>query len=255
MSNQNERHASNTRPARARSGMAALANAGENDEFSVIAAIGGVRGVVESMLPGLLFVVLFICTSDLRMTVIASAALAVVQVVVRLIQRQSVMGALGGLVAVGICLFWAWKSEARNYYMYGFITNAAYIVLLLVSMAVRVPGLGFLVEFIRSLPTEHFKAWLSGWRSDRALYKAYARITWLWIGLFALRLIVQVPLYMTNQVGWLGTTRLVMGIPFWALAIWISYLIVADPLHRHRMLEKERESTSTEGGDAHPTAQ
>ena len=132
MSNQNERHASNTRPARARSGMAALANAGENDEFSVIAAIGGVRGVVESMLPGLLFVVLFICTSDLRMTVIASAALAVVQVVVRLIQRQSVMGALGGLVAVGICLFWAWKSgEARNYYMYGFITNAAYIVLLL----------------------------------------------------------------------------------------------------------------------------
>ncbi len=166
------------------------------------------------------------------------------------------MGALGGLVAVGICLFWAWKSgEARNYYMYGFITNAAYIVLLLVSMAVRVPGLGFLVEFIRSLPTEHFKAWLSGWRSDRALYKAYARITWLWIGLFALRLIVQVPLYMTNQVGWLGTTRLVMGIPFWALAIWISYLIVADPLHRHRMLEKERESTSTEGGDAHPTAQ
>mgnify|MGYP002472998276 CR=1 FL=1 len=222
MSNQNERHASNTRPARARSGMAALANAGENDEFSVIAAIGGVRGVVESMLPGLLFVVLFICTSDLRMTVIASAALAVVQVVVRLIQRQS---------------------------------NAAYIVLLLVSMAVRVPGLGFLVEFIRSLPTEHFKAWLSGWRSDRALYKAYARITWLWIGLFALRLIVQVPLYMTNQVGWLGTTRLVMGIPFWALAIWISYLIVADPLHRHRMLEKGRESTSTEGGDAHPTAQ
>ena len=46
-----------------------------------------------------------------------------------------------------------------------------------------------------------------------------------------------------------------MGIPFLALAIWISYLIVADPLHRHRMLEKERESTSTEGGDAHPTAQ
>lgn len=111
------------------------------------------------------------------------------------------------------------------------------------------------MEFIRSLPTEHFKAWLNGWRSDRALYKAYAQITWLWIGLFALRLIVQVPLYLTNQVGWLGTTRLVMGIPFWALAIWISYLIVADPLHRHRMLEKERESTSTEGGDAHPTAQ
>ena len=24
-----------------------------------------------------------------------------------------------------------------------------------------------------------------------------------------------------------------MGIPFWALAIWVSYLIIATPLHRH----------------------
>lgn len=225
--------------------MRALATAGDDGEFSVIAAIGGVRGVIESMLPGLLFVVMFICTSDLRMTVIASAALAVIQVVVRLVQRQSVMGALGGMIAVAICLFWAWKSgEARNYYMYGFITNAVYIVLLLISMAVRVPGLGLVIEFIRSLPTEHFKAWLNGWRTDKALYKAYAQITWLWIGLFALRLIVQVPLYLTNQVGWLGTTRLLMGIPFWALVIWISYLIVATPMHYHRLEEKKRKEAA-----------
>ena len=240
-----------------RTGLSALADAGnEGEDFSVIDAIGGPRGVIESMLPGVVFVVLFVATSNLNLTIAVSAVLAVLQVIVRLIQRQSVMGAVSGLVAVGICLIWAWQThEARNYYIFGFITNAGYAALLAVSLIARVPGLGLVVEFIRSLPTEHFKAWLSGWRSDRALYKAYARITWLWIGLFALRLIVQVPLYMTNQVGWLGTTRLVMGIPFWALAIWISYLIVADPLHRHRMLEKERESTSTEGGDAHPTAQ
>ncbi|EFA23821.1 hypothetical protein BIFGAL_02930 [Bifidobacterium gallicum DSM 20093 = LMG 11596] len=204
-------------------------------------AIGGPRGVVESMLPGVVFVVMFIVTNNLEATVIASAALAGVQIVIRLLQRQSIMGAVSGILAVGICLIWAWRShEARNYYMFGFLTNAFYIVLLGISQAVRIPGLGFVIEFIRSLPTEHFRAWLRSWRDDRALYRAYRTITWLWIGVFSLRLIVQVPLYLANQVAWLGTTRLLMGIPFWALAIWISYLIVADPMHRHKQLELEQ---------------
>lgn len=222
-----------------RTGLGALASSGDDDDFSVIQAIGGPRGVVESMLPGVLFVAMFVVTSDLRLTIVVSAALAVLQVVVRLCQRQSAMGALSGLAAVAICLIWAWKSgEARNYYMYGFITNAVYIVVLLVSLALRTPALGFVIEFIRSLPTERFRDWLHGWRSDKRLVRAYATITWLWVGVFALRLVVQVPLYMTNQVGWLGTARLLMGIPFWALAIWVSYLIVATPMHRHRAMER-----------------
>ncbi len=167
---------------------------GENDEFSVIAAIGGVRGVVESMLPGLLFVVLFICTLDLRMTVVASPHLpwcrwSYASFNASRSWARWVVSSPSAYACLGVE-----ERRGPQLYMYGLITNAAYIVLLLVSMAVRVPGSGFLVEFIRSLPTEHFKAWLSGWRSDRALYKAYARITWLWIGLFALRLIVQVRL-------------------------------------------------------------
>lgn len=235
---------------RKRTGLGALAQAGD-DDFSVITAIGGPRGVAESMLPGFLFVVMFVVTSNLQLTIIVSAALAVLQVVVRLCQRQSVMGALSGLAAVAICLIWAWRTgEARDYYMYGFLTNAAYIVLLLVSLAVHVPALGFLIEFIRSLPTEHFRQWLDGWRSDKELVKAYTIATWLWLGVFALRLVVQVPLYVTNHVGWLGTARLLMGLPFWALAIWVTYLIVATPMHRHKMRERAQLEESTE----HPHA-
>lgn len=219
-----------------RTGMAALARAGEDGDFSVIEAIGGPRGVIESMLPGVVFVAMFIITGNLNLTIGVSAALAVIQVVVRLIQRQSAMGALSGLIAVGICLIWAWKShEARNYYMFGFISNGVYLVLLTISLIVRVPGLGLMVEFIRSLPTEHFKEWFDDWMSDRELKRAYMIVTALWIGVFALRLVVQVPLYLTDRVALLGTARLLMGIPFWALAIWVSYLIIATPLHRHRI--------------------
>ena len=156
-----------------RTGMASLAAAGEGEDFSVIDAIGGPRGVIESMLPGVLFVVLFVVTSNLNLTIGVSAALAVLQVVIRLVQRQSVMGALSGLIAVGICLIWAWQShEARNYYMFGFLTNAVYIVLLSFTLLIRVPGLGLMVEFIRTIPTEHFRAWLHGWLDDKPLRRA-----------------------------------------------------------------------------------
>ena len=243
--------------AKKRTGLGALADAGNTDDFSVIDAIGGPRGVIESMLPGVVFVVLFVITSNLQLTIGVSAVLAVLQVIVRLCQRQSVMGSVSGLLAVGICLIWAWNShEARNYYVFGFLTNAFYVVLLTISLLARVPGLGLVIEFIRTLPTEHFRAWLADWRGDKALNRAYTIITAMWIGVFALRLIVQVPLYFGNHVGWLGTARLLMGIPFWALAIWASYLIVATPMHRHKMVQETSEgdaeaAQTTEMGEEH----
>lgn len=230
-----------------RTGFASLVDAGESEDFSVIDAIGGPRGVVESMLPGVVFVALFVITGNLELTIIVSAILAVVQIIVRLCQRQSVMGALSGMIAVAICLIWAWQShEARNYYMFGFLTNAFYIVLLGISLIAHVPGLGLAIEFIRTLPTENFKKWFNDWMSDKALKRAYMIITALWIGVFALRLLVQVPLYLTNNVALLGTARLLMGIPFWALAIWVSYLIIATPMHRHKMMRSAQADSTVD---------
>lgn len=235
-------------------GLSSLLQAGDDDRFSVIETVGGVRGVIESMLPGVVFVVMFVLTTDVHTTVIVSAVLAGVQILVRLMQRQSITGALGGLISLGICLLWAWHSnQARDYYLFGFITNAAYIALLIGSLLARVPGLGALIEFIRTLPTAGFGDWLHGWLDDRELRRAYTAITLLWIGVFALRLAVQLPLYLTNHVTALGTTRLLMGIPFLALAIWISYLIVATPMHRHNA--RVRASTQQTDDDTSCPAQ
>ncbi|PJM75297.1 DUF3159 domain-containing protein [Bifidobacterium simiarum] len=221
-----------------RSGMASLAN----EDFSVIDAIGGPRGVIESMLPGVVFVVLFVATRDLQITVMVAAAIAVIQVAVRLVQRQSVLGALTGVLAVGICLVWAWFShDARNYYLPGFLINSFWIIVLAVSLIARIPGIGVLVEFIRNPATDHFRQWLAAWRSDRQLLNAYMIVSGLWIGVFALRLGIQIPMYLTNHVGWLGTARLIMGVPLFALAIWVSWLVIATPLHRHRIEERRRD--------------
>ncbi|AKV55347.1 hypothetical protein BACT_0857 [Bifidobacterium actinocoloniiforme DSM 22766] len=238
-----------------RTGLAAVAS----DDFSVYRAIGGWRGAVESVLPGLVFLLLFITSGDLKVTVLVSGLLALIQLALRLIFRQSWLGALTGLLAVGICLAWAWLSrDARSYYLPGFITNVAWIVALALTMACRAPGVGLLVEYVRRPILAGWREWLNAWRRDPELYKGYWLASLMWLLLFAARLAVQLPLYLSHRLAWLGTARLVMGLPLFALGIWLTWLLLAGPFHRRKLAEEaertgqagqERQTGSTEKPD------
>ena len=48
----------------------------------------------------------------------------------------------------------------------------------------------------------------------------------MWAGLFLLRLAVQVPLYFAGAVVALGVARTAMGLPLFALGIWLTWLMV-----------------------------
>ncbi|MBD8077971.1 DUF3159 domain-containing protein [Cellulosimicrobium arenosum] len=234
------------------------------DEFSVADAVGGVRGMLESVAPGLVFVVVFVLTRELTPSLVSSVAVTLVAVVVRLLQRTPVTQAVAGLLGVAIGVVWAWRSgNAADFFVWGLWTNAAYLAVLLVSLLVRWPLVGLVVEGFRSgfgtgeersrtdagvetavdgvsvegartaaaeeaplSVREAFAGWSRRWRSDRALMRRYALATWLWVGLFAVRLAVQVPLYLQGSVGWLGTARLVMGLPLWALVLWLTWALV-----------------------------
>ena len=50
--------------------------------------------------------------------------------------------------------------------------------------------------------------------------------TWLWVGLFSLRLGVQVPLYLAEQAAALAATKLLMGLPLYAAVLWVTWLMV-----------------------------
>ncbi len=67
----------------------------------VWAAMGGWRGVLESVLPGLAFVILFTTTADLTLSLALSVGAAAVFTIVRLVQRSPASAALGGLIATG----------------------------------------------------------------------------------------------------------------------------------------------------------
>lgn len=234
-------------------GMRAVAG----EEFSAAQAIGGVRGLVEAVLPGLVFVVAFVIFTDLMIPLIASVVAALVLVVARLVQRTPVTQALGGLLGIAVGVLWAWTSgEAANYYAGGLLVNAGYLVVLLVSVVVRRPVVGYVVEALRAgLTPEAVKAEanrsaerdgeprdgetkgdepspfaaLTAWRDDPAKMRTYAIATWLWVGLFALRLAVKTPLYLSDDIAWLGTFHLLLGVPLWALVLYLTWYVVRRP--------------------------
>ncbi len=192
------------------------------EEFSVADAVGGVRGLVESVAPGVVFVVVYVATSALTPALLAAVGVTVAAVVARLVQRTPVTQALAGVVGVGIGVFWAWRTgEAQDYFVYGLWTNAAYGLACLVSIVVGWPLVGLVVGLLRGEGT--------AWRADRFARTRATWATWAWVAMFALRLAVQVPLYLGASVAWLGTARLVMGVPLWALTLWLTWLLVRTP--------------------------
>lgn len=210
-----------------RRGMSALAG----EEFSFAEAIGGVRGLVESVLPGVVFVVTFLAArphtdAALTMALVGSVGVALVATVARLAQRTPVTQALSGLLGVGIGVFWAWRTgEAQDFFAWGLWVNVAWFVGALVSILARWPFVGVVVALLRD---EGF-----GWRTEKSaaaarLRRRYAWASWAWVAMFGARLAVQVPLYLQGEdaVGWLGTAKLVMGLPLTAVTLWVSWLLV-----------------------------
>ena len=190
-----------------------------SDEFSLTEAMGGWRGFLESALPGIVFVIAYLTTDAFQIPVIASVATVMILVIVRLIQRTSIQQALTGVVGVAIGAVWAWRSgEAGDYFVPGLWINAAYGAGALLSMAVRWPLVGIVMGLI--------KGWGTAWRDHPPTMHLMQWGTAILAALFLVRLGVQWPLYTADAVAALGTARLAMGVPLFALTLWGVWLLV-----------------------------
>ncbi|GAB2679680.1 DUF3159 domain-containing protein [Thalassiella azotivora] len=247
---------------RARAGIAAATA----EEFSVRDAVGGPRGVVEAVLPGLLFVLWFTATQDLRASLVAAVAASVVAVVVRVATGGTVMSALSGLVGVGVCAFVAARTgEARDFYLPGLLINVGYAV---VYTATTLPTPAFTVRLRRHRwrvprgPWPVFGLLLGpllgeglAWKHDQRRLRAYVVVTWLWVGMFVTRLVVQLPLFLADAVGPLGAARLAMGVPFFALTAFLSWRVLrAVPLAVAAPAADDAGTPSEDGADRAPYA-
>lgn len=190
-----------------------------SDDFSWSDALGGTRGVIEATAPGLVFVVVYVATRALVPTLIAALCVALLACVIRLVQRQGLQQALSGLfgVAIGV-IFAAATGRGENYFAWGIVTNIAMALVFAVSVLLR---RGLVAQFygpLTGLP--------KGWQSDPTyadLRRSCSLLTWMWAGIFALRVLVQAPLWLGGQVAALGVAKLVLGLPLFALGAWATW--------------------------------
>lgn len=199
---------------------------GKSTGHVVWTAIGGIRGILESVLPGLVFVITWTLTYDaeagtanLPLSLGLSVGLALVFTAIRLIQRSNASAAIGGLIATGAAAGLSLLTgRGEDNFIPGFITNIAYGSALLISALVGWSLIGLAVGFLMGEGT--------AWRQDKRKRRVFFWLAIAWAGLFAARLIVQVPLYFAGDVAALGTFKLIMGLPLFAPLVAVTWLVV-----------------------------
>jgi hypothetical protein len=190
------------------------------DAKSLLASVGGVQGLVETTLPGFLYVLTFTITRD---AVIAASVVgfAVLALTIRhFVLKRPWTQLVGSLVGVGLAIWLTLRpgGQAGDFYLKDFWINAAYGSVLLLSVIVRFPLIGLLMGFLTNQGLS--------WRKDRRKVRFFDLVTLLWVGLFATRLIVEVPLYLAGDVVTLGFVKIVLGLPFYLTMIWVSWLLL-----------------------------
>lgn len=206
-------------------GLARAAQGGPLTVRGLLAAIGGWLGVVESVLPPLLFVVLYqvaaisaaphpVGRGSLLVIVAVPLVVSLLFVAYRGIRRQrlAAAGAGAGIVGVSAVLVLV-SGDASTNYVPGFFINAVYGLAFLVSLLVRRPLVGVAVAALtqRTVAVDAHR-------------RLFAWLTVAWVALFAVRLAVELPLYFTHQIVPLGIARILTGVPLYSIVLVITVL-------------------------------
>jgi hypothetical protein len=169
-------------------------------------ALGGFRGSLETALPTVAFTISYIISNELRPSLIIGIGVAAVLVVIRAIQRSPMRYVLNSLFGILIAGFFAARSgHAKDAFLPGIITNAAYGAAMILSIVTRWPVVGFVVGTATGDPT--------GWREDPAMVKLCSKLTWLLVAPCVLRVVIEYPMYQADAIGALGTAKVVLGWP------------------------------------------
>ena len=202
-----------------RLGLESTENGYELNRKSLLDSIGGPLGIIEAVLPATLFSLTYALTKDALTAVVVAASSSLLFIVIRLIQRKALTQAIVGALAIALAAFLALRDvgQAADYFIPGFITNASYGTVLLISVLIRRPIMGYIAQLLFGL---------QGWREDRPTYRRLRLVTLIWVGFFSARLAVQLPLYFANAVEALALARAIMGAPAYAGLLALTWVLL-----------------------------
>jgi hypothetical protein len=191
------------------------------DRDKVLAAFGGKKGLIDSGIPSIIFLITFNLKDDLRSALYASVAVSILLTIIRLAKRDTVQHAFSGLIGALICAWFANRTgNPSDVFLPKLLTNLAYGSVYLIANLAGWPVLGLMLGPILG---ENLL-----WRKDPVRKAAYLRAGWLWVGMFFTRIAVQYPIYRSGNVNLLGTVNLAMGYPLFLATAYGSWLILKD---------------------------
>jgi len=220
-------------------------------EAALFEAFGGLRGMIETVLPGLLFVTIFTINKDLHWSAIAALAVSLVLVVVRLVKRDTVKHAFSGVFGVAFGVVFAMMTgNAKNFYLPGMLYTLGLALAYIITTLAGVPLIGLILGPV-------FKENLS-WRTRNPGRKtAYAKASWAWGLILLAKCAILFPLYWWANTAQLGWVLVALKIPPFLLAVWLTWVFLAKApapidvfaeMEAEEQAEKERKAAATAEG-------
>ena len=189
------------------------------DKDKVIGAFGGKKGLIDSGVPSIVFLIVFNVTRDLQNALIAAISISAILTIIRLIKRDTIQHSMSGFIGILICAWFANRTgNPSDLYIPKLLTNFGYGTVYLIANLAGWPILGLMLGPILG---ENLM-----WRKNPARKKVYIQAGWLWVGMFFTRIAVQYPIYRSGNVNLLGTVNLAMGYPLFLATAYGSWLII-----------------------------
>jgi hypothetical protein len=139
---------------------------------------------------------------------------------VRVLQRSTPQFVLNSLIGIGLAAYFALRSgKAEDAFLPGMMWTGAATGLMLLSILARWPFIGFLVG--ASNPEDPL-----AWRRDPAMVRVCSRLSWLLLLPGVVKLAVQIPLYLSAQVAWLGVSKIALGWPAYLGALGLAAVML-----------------------------
>lgn len=222
-------------------------------EAALFEAFGGLRGMIETVLPGLLFVTIFTINKNLHWSAIAALAVSLVLLVVRLAMRDTVKHAFSGVFGVAFGVVFAMMTgNAKDFYLPGMLYTLGLAVAYIVTTLAGVPLIGLILGPV-------FKENLS-WRTrNPGRKRAYAKSSWAWGLILLAKCAILFPLYWWANTAQLGWVLIALKIPPFLLAVWLTWVFLAKApppidvfaeMEAEERAEKERKEALAHGSIA-----
>ena len=191
----------------------------ESDKDKIMGAFGGKKGLIDSGIPSIIFLLTFNIRKDLQEALIASIAISAILTIIRLAMRDTVQHAISGFIGILICAWFANRTgNPSDLYIPKLLTNLGYGTLYLVTNLAGWPILGLMLGPILG---ENLL-----WRNHPERKRAYIQAGWLWLAMFFTRIAVQYPIYKSGNLNLLGTVNLAMGYPLFIATAYGSWMIL-----------------------------